>query len=313
MKASQMASGLAISGMQIVAMLGLMSARWSKPFQTTSSALQIFVLDLDAWNLSCLVGGTSTASYISSALLCPMVLVWLALCHSLSQLKCIQSFGVRRWKLPYTINTIGLGLQLGFGTLTAVALKPMMCYRHPNGRFSILNYPSIFCGESGHEVVLVIGIGVLMVALSFLAACSYAVLKVPTWSLNHKYWNVQSFRFGTSNFRLDSYHFIVPLLCRSLGFTIAIVVGTNVPPIQTALVSTVLVIYVVLQAWFRPWKVRAINIADTILSSSFLILNGTSIQDDLEMQSNFAEYFTVVILVFRSFKSLWFCISFLEL
>lgn len=225
MKASQMASGLAINGMQLVAMLGLMSARWSETFQATSSALQIFVLDLETWNLSCLVGGTSTASYITCALLCPAVIVWLALCYGLSKMKCFQRFRVRPWKLPYTINTIGLGLQLGFGSLAAVALKPMMCYRHPNGRLSILNYPSIFCGESDHGLLLVIGIGVLMLPLSFLAACSYAALKLPTWSLNREYWKVQCFRFGTSNFRFDSYHFIVPLLCRSLGFTIAIVVG----------------------------------------------------------------------------------------
>jgi hypothetical protein len=45
--------------------------------------------------------------------------------------------GLERWKLPFTFNTMGLGLQLGFGTIAAVALKPMMCYKHLVLRISI--------------------------------------------------------------------------------------------------------------------------------------------------------------------------------
>ena len=48
--------------------------------------------------------------------------------------------------------------QLGFVTMVAVAVTPMMCYSHPNGRSSILDYPSTFCGESAQLKMVVVGV-----------------------------------------------------------------------------------------------------------------------------------------------------------
>eukprot|EP00435_Cladocopium_sp_Y103_P030033 s2350_g7.t1 len=173
-----------------------------------------------------------------------------------------------------------------------------MCYKHPNGRHSVLSYPTIFCGEDGHGMLLAFGIVLLtLFVLGFLVVCNYAVWNLPRWSVEGKHAKVQSFRFCTSNFRLDSYGFIVPLLCRGLGFAISIVVGTNLPPVQTSLVSIVLVTYTVLQASLRPWKAPAINLADTVLSASLLILASRSIQEDGDMEAKFGEHFTVIILV----------------
>lgn len=193
---------------------------------------------------------------------------------------------------------MGLGLQLGFGTIAAVSLKPMMCYKHPNGRYSVLSYPTIFCGEDGHGLLLAFGIGLLtLFVLGFLVVCSYAVWNLPRWSVEGKHGKVQSFRFCTSNFRLDSYGFIIPLLCRGLGFAVSIVVGTNLPPVQTGLVSIVLVAYTVVQASLRPWKAPAINLADTVLSASLLILASRSLQEDGDMEAKLGEHFTVIILM----------------
>lgn len=127
--------------------------------------------------------------------------------------------------------------------------------------------------------------------------CSYAVWNLPRWSVEGKRGKVQSFRFCTSNFRFDSYGFIIPLLCRGLGFAVSIVVGTNLPPVQTGLVSIVLVAYTVVQASLRPWKAPAINLADTVLSASLLILASRSLQEDGDMEAKLGEHFTVIILM----------------
>ena len=42
--------------------------------------------------------------------------------------------------------------------MVAVAVKPMMCYSHPNGRSSVLEYPSTFCGESTQLQMVVLGV-----------------------------------------------------------------------------------------------------------------------------------------------------------
>lgn len=301
-KTAQMAAGVIVSSLQSLALLGLMSAKWPATFDKTSSGLQFFVLDMDSLGLPCFVGGTSEISFVATAFLCPAMLLWLAICHVSSRLSCLRRFGGQGWKWPFTLNTMGLGFQLGFGTLAAVSLKPMMCYRHPNGRHSVLSYPAIFCGESGHGLLLACGIGLLaLFVLGFMVICSYAVWNLPRWSVQGKYQRVQSFRFCTSNFRFGSYGFIIPLLCRGLGFSLSIVAGTNLPPLQTGLVTIVLVTYTVAQATLRPWKGPAINGADTASSVALLILAGRSLPVDTEMEAEFSEYFTFFILMLLLF------------
>ena len=56
---------------------------------------------------------------------------------------------------------MGLVLQLGFGTMAAVALKPIMCTRHPNGLRSMVSYPSLSCEESQYGLMLACGMALL--------------------------------------------------------------------------------------------------------------------------------------------------------
>ena len=128
---------LAVNVMQSLALFGLMSAKWPETFEQISSSLQIFVLDMKNLSLNCLLGGNSALSYVASTVVFPLVLLWLVICHAVSRLICSRKCGLHRWKWPFTFNTMGLGLQLGFGTIAAVALKPMMCYKHLVLRISI--------------------------------------------------------------------------------------------------------------------------------------------------------------------------------
>eukprot|EP00435_Cladocopium_sp_Y103_P072515 s36_g40.t1 len=297
-KTFQMAVGLAVNVLQSLALFGLMSAKWPETFEMAFSRLQIFVLDIEGLSLGCLIGGTSALSYVATTLICPLILLWLGLCNALSHSSCSRMCGLQRWKWPFTFNTMGLCLQLGFGTMAAVALKPMMCYKHPNGRHSVLNYPGIFCGDGGHGLLLSFGIASLIVfVVGFLVLCSYAVWKLPRWSVEGEHDKVQSFRFCTWNFRPDTYGFILPILCRGLGFAIAVVAGTNAPPVQTAVTSMVLIIYLVAQALLQPWKAPAINVADTVFTASLLTLASRSLQVDSKMEAKFAEYFAAIVLM----------------
>jgi len=288
---------LAVNVMQSLALFGLMSAKWPETFEQISSSLQIFVLDMKNLSLNCLLGGNSALSYVASTVVFPLVLLWLVICHAVSRLICSRKCGLHRWKWPFTFNTMGLFLQLGFGTMAAVSMKPMMCYRHPNGRHSVVSYPSILCGEAGHGLMVVFGILSLILLVGFVALCSYAVWKLPRWSLEGEYKKVQSFRFCTWNFRSDTYGFIIALLCRGLGFAVAVVVGTNAPPVQTGLASMVLITYAMMQAWLRPWKAPVINVADTVLSACLVVLANRSFHVDGLLEEEFREYFTLLILL----------------
>eukprot|EP00435_Cladocopium_sp_Y103_P005247 s85_g1.t1 len=293
-KTGCMIAGLALTALQTLAVLGLTSAKWPSTFTAASSGAQFFVLDLDSMGLNCLVGSNALWSYVLTVLIFPAVLVWYGFLHFVS--KSLKNCATPR-KLPHTVNTVGLTFQLGFGTMAAVAMKPIMCFGHPNGLHSMVSYPNLFCGDSQHKVVLGVGMALLTVfVLGFVAACSYAAWKMPQWSASGRPQMVQSFRFCAANFRVDAYWFVVPLLFRGLGFAMSIVVGSNMAPAQTGLAALVLVLYGFTQAACQPWKARLVNILDMWLSASFLLLVGTSIPEG-EAQEQFAENFIVVVLL----------------
>ena len=112
------------------------------------------------------------------------------------------------------------------------------------------------------------------------------------------YKKVQSFRFCTSNFRFDSYWFVLILLFRGLGFALTVAVGTNMPSAQICIASLILVAYSVMQNSTQPWKAPVVNLADMILSTCFLLLVNTDIPKNEKMEEEFADYFAVVLLLF---------------
>jgi len=301
-----MASGLIVHTLQMLALLGLMSVKWPGSFDATSPRLQFFLLDMEDLRLSCPLGRRPVTKYLVTASAFPVALLWLAVCHVLSKCSCLQKW-VKAWKLAFTLNTMGLGFQLGFGAISTVALKPAMCYEHPNGRESLANYPSIFCGESDHLTMLCCGVVLLVVfVLGFLVLCAYATWNLPRWSVQGYYHKVQSFRFFTSNFRFDAYWFILPQLLKSLGFALSATLGTQNPPAQTGLATVVLMLYMTLQTVVHPWKAPVINIADTTLNALLLLASTKSIPTDVNTEADFANYFMIVILL-----SILLCISLL--
>jgi len=106
-------------------------------------------------------------------LIFPLGVAWMALCYALSKLFPKK----HHWEGPKVCSTMGAFLQLGFSTMSATALAPMMCYRHPNGLRSILKYPGVICGSAEHDAMLAIAWVLLLVfVFGFVALCITAVL-----------------------------------------------------------------------------------------------------------------------------------------
>lgn len=183
-KAGVMTSAIAVSAMQALALVGLMSVKWPTTFQGVSSNVQIVLLDLDGMGLSCLSGSDPLARYLMVVFIFPAGLIWIFMFWSftLALAKCVKWRWFKPWKLHFTLNTAGLGMQLGYGTMAAVAMKPLMCYSHPNARQSLITYPNLFCGERAHSVLQVAGISFLTIfVVGFFVICSYAAYNMPRW------------------------------------------------------------------------------------------------------------------------------------
>ena len=125
-----------------VAIIGMMTVEFPEALKGIYAFMQIFLLDLDTLAFGCIAGSSGPARYVVSVLFFPMSVAWVAACFGVSKL-----FAARhRWEAAKTKSTIGAFLQVTFSTMSTVAMSPMTCFSHPNGKYSILKYPGITCG-----------------------------------------------------------------------------------------------------------------------------------------------------------------------
>ena len=123
-------------------------------------------------------GQSSPIRYILSAAIFPLGVCWLSICWATTQLLPKE----RRWDGSKVVSCMGAFLQVGFSTMSATSLAPMMCYLHPNGLRSILKYPDVICGSSDHSIMLVAGWLLLSIfVLGFVAVCGFAVWMATRW------------------------------------------------------------------------------------------------------------------------------------
>eukprot|EP00435_Cladocopium_sp_Y103_P033653 s344_g8.t1 len=201
--------------------------------------------------------------------------MWLLTCSLASGFfpKCAPLRRFQPWTWPGTFNIMGLLLQVAFSTISSVVMQPLMCYSHPNGRRSLLKYPNIICGGSVQPIMLVVGLVVGSIfVLAFYVGCIYAAVHMPSWSAKQTSAALSSFRFLSSNFRLNRWWFGLLLTARGFGFSLVIVVATDTESAQASLTTLILVLYGFSQALAWPWKAPIINIFDVVLSALLLLL-----------------------------------------
>lgn len=162
---------------------------------------------------------------------------------------------------------------MSYGPMSALALQPFMCYSHPNGLRSLLNQPSLFCGEEEHMAMLIGGSLLLMLfVFGFLAVCTVAAWKMPKWIARGNNGFAQCFNFLTFRFRLDVWWFGVLSLVRMPVLTMALVLATDNSLAQAAASGTILAVFLVVLASLRPWKVPLLNEIDISCSLFILLL-----------------------------------------
>ena len=126
-KSGVMAMSVGLTALQSLAVIGLTSVTWTASIESTTSGLQIMLLDLDALGITCISGRGPLARYLIGLAVFPTAVLWLFLFWAASSLisRHGRSLGgcLRPWTLPFTANTAGLGFQLCFGTMAAIALK----------------------------------------------------------------------------------------------------------------------------------------------------------------------------------------------
>ena len=166
--------GMLVTSMQNMGLVGMITVEWPMSISTPLNVCKFLLLDIDNLGFACVAGQQDVTRYVLNAMLFPFGLAWLGICYVASQLL-PQKY---QWQYPYLFSVMGGFLQVGFNTMSALSLAPMMCYLHPNGQRSVLKYPGVICGSSDHEAMLLAGWILLMVfVLGFFVLCCFLALK----------------------------------------------------------------------------------------------------------------------------------------
>lgn len=138
---------------------------------------------------------------------------------------------------------------------------------------SLMKYSNTFCGTSDQVVMVWVGAGLLVLTFSFLVLCIWAGLRAPALPVQGQ----AAAKFLFADFRPDVAWFGVVMLARGLLLSLPSVVAPDSPNVQLVLMHSVILVSMVLQAYFQPWKSSALNLVDTISQSLFLTLLGVGL------------------------------------
>eukprot|EP00439_Symbiodinium_sp_Y106_P051899 s2250_g6.t3 len=298
------AFGMTITALQSVGIIGMMTVALPEGIAGIYAFLQVFLLDIDSLGFSCLAGNIVPLRYIASASFFPAIVLYLLICRKLSGLLPSKW----RWEGSKTWSTVGAMLQVGFSTMSTIALAPMTCFSHPNGMHSVLKYPAIQCGTMDHTFMVVAGVLLLLFGvLGFLSICTYAVCVVPKWSSGGEHGKVKAFRFLLGRFRLDSWWFGVLLLARGPLMSLPIAMATDYPPVQVVSVMLVFLIFLIIEVRSWPWKVPLLNVLDGFIGLCIILLvvsNALQVDAVEGIMQQFANTFSSCVMGLLGFSML---------
>ncbi|CAE7457406.1 unnamed protein product [Symbiodinium natans] len=291
------AMGMMVMTLQKVGVIGNMTVDFPFNVQDLLQALQVFILDLDLMGFPCVASPDPVRRYLATVMVFPAVVVGILFCLALSKFLPKKW----RWSASKSLNLIGQFLQIGYTTMSVTAMVPMTCYSHPNGRHSLLKFPDVFCGTSEHSTMLAFGVALLAFGvLGFLCLCAWAAIQVPLWSSQGLSERVSAFRFLLARFRLDGWWYGVPLLVRGSLLNLPVVLATDYPPVQIVSMSVILVVFMIVQTTFWPWKPPLINALDCWISACVILLVVSAAMGLPELSDDmlsFRDIFTMLVIV----------------
>ena len=257
--------------------LGILSAipvPWPQGLKNLFEFSSVFVLNLQNMGFDCAFPGASW-----QYLLCILLFMGVTLGYPvLGFLSHAPPLKQRRlsW-VPYkTVCIMGQFLKSVFTTMCNMGMVPFMCFGHPNGRLSILKYPNIFCSSHTHGWMQFGGVLVLLLGLSYFVLCVWACWHAPIWSLTARH-HLRSMWFIINNYTPSTWWFGLVYLLRGTLLSVPSVVATNETGINLILMLLVMLVSLLLQLYFLPWKAPFLNLVDSTSTWLFVLLLAISL------------------------------------
>ncbi|CAK9072629.1 unnamed protein product [Durusdinium trenchii] len=228
------------------------------------------VLDLDGAGISCL-WPSAAGQYAGVVTLWPIILFLILIVYLCSKL-CRRRFV---WTPARTIGLAGKFLQVGFTSMTNLGLMPFVCFRHPNGAYSMLKYSDIICGSGEHVLMQVFGGCLLALGLIFLSVCTLWTMMAPKWSSNAE--KLGQVNFLIRRFQPNTWWFGLFLLTRGPFLSLPTILAPDSSSLQLSMMLMVLMVSLGVQATVQPWQTPWLNLADTISVSALACVLAVSL------------------------------------
>ncbi|CAK9061582.1 Uncharacterized protein SCF082_LOCUS32235 [Durusdinium trenchii] len=269
---AQVSGDIAVMVLQNVAVLQVV---WG-----SGSGLEFFaftsflVLDLDGAGIACIWPAT-TAQFAGVVSLWPIILLLILSIYLCSRLPFCRRHQIT-WMSERTIGLAGKFMQVGFTSMANLALMPFVCFRHPNGAYSMLKYSNILCGSVEHAVMEVFGGCLLALGLSFLAMCTVWTIMAPKWS------STSAGKLGQVNFLIrrfqpNTWWFGLFLLARGPLLSLPTILAPDSSSLQLSMMLMVLMVSLCVQATVQPWQTPWLNLADTTAVAALLCVLAVSL------------------------------------
>jgi hypothetical protein len=163
-----MTTAQVIAVVQLLGVTARLSVIWVEPILSFMRVLKIFNFEVELLRLNCVSHVSALGVYTAKLMMVPSAVVFLALVHSVWMLVCHR--GHIAAKTPLLIGACGMFVMGLFITISLTILSPFQCQRHPNGKWTTLQYQDTTCWDSPeHTTMIVLGTLASFIPISFLA------------------------------------------------------------------------------------------------------------------------------------------------
>jgi len=268
---------MTLTAIQSLSVMAQLNVIWESPASDVMEAMKIFAFDVELLSFDCFWSSDPTTRYYFRLMIPIMAAVGFSTCHAASiSLAKVTGGRIKPWILPKTCNSIGQVIQALYIGIALAAMLPFQCYQHPTGESSMRKFPEVICGDSTHDAMFGVGVlATLVYGVGFYVVCLFVAIMAPFYSMQSPLFN-QYFRFLLANFRSDTWWWGVVLLSRSFSIALVPIVFPTNGNAQLVMLSTVVSIFLTVQAYNRPWKSVVLNLADTCVCLMLILLAAVS-------------------------------------
>ncbi|CAK9001855.1 unnamed protein product [Durusdinium trenchii] len=245
--------------------------QWPEPVKSLISLADLItMIDLDFLKIACASQYDHPAVKLIGQLLTFPVLVFGVVGIWLLQRAC----GRHRIPFDHLFNIMGLILFAFSLGLSLTTLMPFQCLPNPNGTSSMANNPGVICYRStDHTLLACIGAaGILVYPAGIISWAAWTTYQYPARAASGKGLTLlYRYRFFFQRFKQKCYGFGLFILVRNFILALTPIVLVPVPSLQVPMVGFFLLVSLVAQLRFWPWRTRTANVVD-MLMNSFLML-----------------------------------------